>query len=273
MKAIIRNIPNGVTCLNLLCGCVGIILLITDGINKCSGATIAACYLVFASAAFDFLDGLVARLLHVTSPIGKDLDSLADVISFGLLPALIGFKLFVSIHAHHDTGTLVLAALFLLVPLAGAIRLARFNNDTSQSLSFKGLPIPANGLVIASIAIFILSKGHIFNLYRGWTEEHLLTSRHIPVYTGLAAVYTSKVFLAALPVVLSFLMVSPFRLMAFKLKGFTVRKYLFHLLFLGSAIIAGILLGFASAPIILLLYFLFSILHFRFNDHEVQSGN
>ena len=137
MNAIRNNIPNAITSLNLLFGCMACIAALSNG---CLVAPyIIAFYFIALSAVADFLDGLVARWLHAVSAIGKELDSLADLVSFGLAPALI---LYSKMSQYDD----LLALFALLLPVFGALRLARFNVDTNQATTFTGLPIPANAI-------------------------------------------------------------------------------------------------------------------------------
>ena len=142
MNAIRNNIPNAITSLNLLCGCMACISAFSGGEMLCSGMKGYewAFVLIAMSAVADFLDGLVARLLHAVSAIGKELDSLADLVSFGLAPALILYNLMVA------QGAGGWAEVALMVPVFGALRLARFNVDTNQATTFTGLPIPANAI-------------------------------------------------------------------------------------------------------------------------------
>ena len=142
MNAIRNNIPNAITSLNLLCGCMACISAFSGSEMLCSGMKGYewAFVLIAMSAVADFLDGLVARLLHAVSAIGKELDSLADLVSFGLAPALILYNLMVA------QGAGGWAEVALMVPVFGALRLARFNVDTNQATTFTGLPIPANAI-------------------------------------------------------------------------------------------------------------------------------
>ncbi|MBO4611963.1 MAG: CDP-diacylglycerol--serine O-phosphatidyltransferase [Bacteroidaceae bacterium] len=143
-----KHIPNSLTCCNLICGCMA------------TGAAfhqhyVWALLMIVAGAVFDFFDGMVARLLGVSSPIGKELDSLADVVTFGVAPSAIIFGLFCEVHYPE-----------LLMPLAGyipytaflmaafsALRLAKFNLDERQTSSFIGLPTPANALFWGSLVV------------------------------------------------------------------------------------------------------------------------
>ena len=142
MKAIRNNIPNAITSLNLLFGCMACIAAFKCFDPACGGLKgyELAFILIALSAVADFFDGLVARLLHAVSGIGKELDSLADLVSFGLAPALILYNMMLGQGAGHW------ALVALLLPVFGALRLARFNVDTNQATTFTGLPIPANAI-------------------------------------------------------------------------------------------------------------------------------
>ena len=142
MNAIRNNIPNAITSLNLLCGCLACIMAFSCFDPVCGGLKGYQCtfILIALSAVADFLDGLVARLLHAVSAIGAELDSLADLVSFGLAPALILYNMMLGQGAGHW------ALVALMIPVFGALRLARFNVDTNQTTTFTGLPIPANAI-------------------------------------------------------------------------------------------------------------------------------
>ena len=138
IKAIRNNIPNAITSLNLFFGCMACIAALSNG---CLVAPyIIAINYIALSAVADFLDGLVARWLHAVSAIGKELDSLADLVSFGLAPALILYS-----RMSQDLND-IWSLSALLLPVFGALRLARFNVDTNQATTFTGLPIPANAI-------------------------------------------------------------------------------------------------------------------------------
>jgi CDP-diacylglycerol--serine O-phosphatidyltransferase len=142
MKAIRNNIPNAITSLNLLFGCMACIAAFRCFDPVCGGLKGYELAFIFIalSAVADFFDGLVARLLHAVSGIGKELDSLADLVSFGLAPVLILYNVMLGQGAGHW------ALLALLLPVFGALRLARFNIDTNQATTFTGVPIPANAI-------------------------------------------------------------------------------------------------------------------------------
>lgn len=144
----IFTIPNTLTCCNLICGCMA------------TGAAfhqhyVWALLMIVAGAVFDFFDGMVARALRISSPIGKELDSLADVVTFGVAPSTVIFALFCEVHCPEILLPLrpYLPYTAFLMAAFSALRLAKFNLDTRQSISFIGLPTPANALFWASLAV------------------------------------------------------------------------------------------------------------------------
>lgn len=139
MKRLSSYIPNVITCCNLLAGCLACIFAL-----KSAFETASACIII--AAVCDFLDGLSARLLHAYSPMGKELDSLSDLVSFGLAPGLMIYTLLSDYLLLPYGNFSNLAYIALLIPVAGGLRLAKFNIDDRQSTSFIGLPIPANAL-------------------------------------------------------------------------------------------------------------------------------
>jgi len=153
------HIPNAVTLLNLISGSVAAILLL-------KGYPTEAALLVGLSALFDFLDGFFAKLLNVKSMIGKELDSLADVISFGLVPALFLYYIMSRNELVESGNTLysILPYFSLLIAAFSALRLAKFNLDNRQTVSFLGLPTPANAVFIVSFAIVVLQGNSGFSI-------------------------------------------------------------------------------------------------------------
>lgn len=150
----IFTLPNGITCLNLLCGCFAIyssfkaIFLNEDVAGEASTIDMA-CIFIIAGAIFDFFDGMTARLLKISSPIGKELDSLADVVTFGIAPAVLCYALmrksgFSGVPGTETSEWLALSA-FIMAAFS-ALRLAKFNLDERQTTSFIGMPTPANAL-------------------------------------------------------------------------------------------------------------------------------
>lgn len=145
-NCITRHIPNALTCMNLFSGCIACVMAFHANFEM-------AMLFIVIGAVFDFFDGLAARLLHAYSNIGKDLDSLADDVSFGVAPALIVFSLFKEINYPDYLSFLAnwLPYAAFLIAVFSALRLAKFNNDTRQTTSFIGLPVPANALFWASL--------------------------------------------------------------------------------------------------------------------------
>lgn len=162
---ITRHIPNTLTCLNLFSGGVACVMAFEAKYEL-------ALAFIILSAVFDFFDGMMARMLNAHSPIGKDLDSLADDVSFGVAPSLIVFSLFKEMH--YPAGMESIAPFFpylaFLLSIFSALRLAKFNNDTRQTSSFIGLPVPANALFWGSL----VAGGHDFLVTESFNPFYLL---------------------------------------------------------------------------------------------------
>ena len=247
-----KNIPNLFTLLNLVFGCIAIIYTLQNGIvitADAEGALLLdipekiwmASLFIGLAAVVDFLDGFVARLFNASSEMGKQLDSLADVVSFGVAPGMIIYQFlrlsFAQGEGGIDTSILWLAPAFIL-PCAAAWRLARFNLDNSQSFSFKGMPVPAVGIFVASLPLIY------WNVNEAWIQELLL----------------NKWFLYGLVVVLSWLMVSNLPLMALKFKDYSIKNNLPKLLLLIIAVVAFVMVKWLAIPITVLAYVLLSLL-------------
>ena len=227
MKIIRNNIPNAITSLNLLCGCIACISAFKGQELVCGSLNGYECaYLLIALAALaDFLDGLVARLLHAVSAIGKELDSLADLVSFGLAPAMVLYNLMVG---HGFDGWALVA---MLLPVFGALRLARFNIDTNQATTFTGLPIPAN-------AIFWVG-------FTAWFAEQTL-----PLW-----------LVVVLIVVLALLMVCNLRMFSLKMHNLaSLKQNWAQYLLLIAAVAFVVILGLPGLAATIALYVLLSII-------------
>lgn len=178
--AIVRNIPNTITCCNLFSGCIAAYMAF-QGNYKLSLTFIVI------GAVFDFFDGMTARLLHVSSPIGKELDSLADDITFGLAPAAIAFSLFKEVH--YPDFLMPLAEIMpytaFLIAVFSGLRLAKFNIDSRQTSSFIGMPTPANALFWASLSV----GGHAF----------VVSDSFNAIYLFILVVVMSLLLIAELP--------------------------------------------------------------------------
>lgn len=247
-----KQIPNLFTLLNLVFGCLAIVFTLQNGIMitvDSEGTELLyipekiwmASLFIGLAAVVDFLDGFVARLFKASSEMGKQLDSLADLVSFGVAPGLIIYQ-FLRLSFAQDAGGLDVSVLWLLpafvLPCAAAWRLARFNLDTSQSLSFKGMPVPATGIFVASLPLIY------WNVNNDMVRDLLL----------------NKWVLYALVAVLSWLMVSTLPLMAFKFKDFSLKNNWPKYLLVVIAIAAIAILKWLAAPVIVLAYILVSLL-------------
>ena len=230
MNAIVKNIPNSITCLNLLSGCFACIFAFQgqyDWVALCIGL----------SALFDFLDGMAARLLHAYSPLGIELDSLADLISFGLAPGLMVMHLMAYNSTFHGMAEYqswwALSA--LLIPVFSALRLAKFNIDTRQTTSFIGLPVPANALFWIGICQAVLRM-------------------ESPV-CGYAIV--------ALVIIFSLLLVSEIPMFSLKFKNLKWKENYLRYLIIAVAAICLISLGLAGLAATIGLYIVLSLLTAR----------
>ncbi|MDN5201535.1 CDP-diacylglycerol--serine O-phosphatidyltransferase [Fulvivirgaceae bacterium BMA10] len=224
-----KHIPNLFTLGNLLCGCIGTI-------EALHGNLINAAWLIWAAAVFDFLDGFLARLLRTHSEIGKQLDSLADMITFGVLPSMIMFEML-----NQVSGILWLPYFAFLIALFSALRLAKFNIDENQSNSFIGLPTPANALFISSFPFFVFKENFF-----------------------LGELIDLQWLLLIITVVFSYLMVANIEMIALKFKNFSWadNKIKFVLIGLSILLIAG--LKISGIPIIIILYVSLSGISNRF---------
>jgi len=227
-----KHIPNFITSLNLLSGCFGIGFVF-------GGNVIMASYLIGIAAIFDLLDGMVARLLNVKSEFGKQLDSLADLISFGLLPGIILYSLLRIAFNEAEGFQAYLPFIAFLIPLFSALRLAKFNIDDKQAESFIGLPTPANAIFIASIPLILIQQNE----------------------TAISNLFGNPGFIIFLVLVLSFLLVAPIPLFSMKFKDLSWAKNYIQYIFIIISVILFIIFYFQAIPIIILLYILLSIIN------------
>ena len=223
-----KHIPNLLTCGNLACGCIGIDLAY-------QGNLVWAAYMIGFAAIFDFLDGFVARLLKVSSPIGKELDSLADMVTFGVLPGMMMLQML-------QNTSLEIPVIYLafLIPIFSALRLAKFNVDTRQSDSFLGVPTPANAIFIGSFP---------------------LVQKFAPQYSYLIE---NQLLLIIVTIVMSLLLVIEIRLIALKFKDYSWINNVFRYIFIASAIILAVALQYLAIPLIIMMYILLSIIEQTF---------
>ena len=213
---------------------------------------------MITAAIFDFFDGFVARLLKVSSPIGAQLDSLADMVTFGVVPgAMLLYYLrdglaieIVGIRSFLNNPILLIP---ILVPVFSALRLAKFNVDTRQSDSFRGLPTPASALWVISIPLII----EFMPFHMGWQPENVIVDTWFVVSSAIG---------------LSVLMVSDIPLLAMKFKSFGWKGNEFRFIFLIISVVLLIILRPLAIPIVLSLYVLISLLNNLTTKHnEIQS--
>lgn len=242
-----KQIPNLFTLLNLVFGCIAIIYIFkndgflftnTPGIFS-MGLMIGGVYIFFA-AIVDFLDGFVARLFKATSEMGAQLDSLADAVTFGVAPGMIMYRLLqialVKSGMPADNTWLLLPA--VLIPCAGVWRLARFNLDKEQTYYFKGVPIPAAGLVIASLPFVLNSDNN----------------------SQIAAYLYNPYVLYAVTGIVSFLMVSRIPLISLKFKNFSLKSNTDKFVLLIIGLLSVIFLKWLAVPVIFTAYVLVSLI-------------
>ncbi|PHS68384.1 MAG: phosphatidylserine synthase [Flavobacterium sp.] len=240
-----KHIPNLITSLNLLSGCIAILFVV-------SGDLVVASFLVLIGLFFDFFDGLAARLLHVQSEIGLQLDSLADMVTFGVVPGLMMFQLLNKAMMPHvletgfeasetiygfEAGMSLLPFFGMLIILASAYRLAKFNVDSRQTTSFIGLPTPANTLIIISLPL-------------------MFQFQYSPL---LESIIFNQWFLIGLTLVSSFLLNAEIPLFALKFKTWDFASNKKRYIFLAISLVALVILKFIAIPLIILFYILLSL--------------
>jgi CDP-diacylglycerol--serine O-phosphatidyltransferase len=248
-----KQIPNLFTLANLFLGCMAIVQIMQTGLSlsvDASGENLVeipeqiylASILIAAAAVVDFFDGFVARLLKVPSEMGKQLDSLADVVSFGVAPGLIIYQFLRLSFAQHDGGLDISSAFLLpafLVPCAGAYRLARFNIDTEQSYGFKGVPIPAAGIWVASFPLVYWFAKDL------WIIELLRSYWFWYAVIGLS----------------SYLMISTLPMMAMKFKEFSIKALLPFIIIAIVSLVSAVLFGWLAVSIGFIAYVILSLLY------------
>jgi CDP-diacylglycerol--serine O-phosphatidyltransferase len=247
-----KQIPNLFTLLNLVFGCLAIVFTLQNGILITvdeNGTELLyipekiwmASLFIGLAAVVDFLDGFVARFFNASSEMGKQLDSLADLVSFGVAPGMILYQ-FLRLSFAQEEGGLDVSLLWLvpvfILPAAAAYRLARFNLDSSQSYYFKGMPVPAVGMFVASLPLIY------WNINEDVIRNLLL----------------NKWFLYGITLLLSWLMVSRIPLMAMKFKDYSINNNVPRYLLVVISIVAVIILKWLALPVIILAYVILSLL-------------
>lgn len=249
-----KHIPNAITCGNLFCGCLAIVCAF-------KGELVWTAYLVGIAAVLDFFDGFVARLLKVGGEMGKQLDSLADMVTFGVVPGVVMFNMMPN---HYGMGFLnspnecydqpILELLFQLsgfiITIFSCIRLAKFNIDTRQTDSFIGVPTPANTILICSIPLINHFQPDILGF-------------HIYTLTG------NSYFLIGLTLLMSYLLIAELPLFALKFKNFGWADNKIRYSFLIISVILLILFQFIAIPFIIFLYIVLSIINNMMNKTKI----
>ncbi len=228
-----KHIPNFITSLNLTSGFTAVIL-------AAGGNIVAASWFIVAAMVFDFLDGFSARMLKAYSAIGKELDSLADVVSFGVAPAIIIYNFLTTGSSESSfkiAGADIMILVAALMPVCAALRLAVFNLDESQTTSFKGLATPANAIAVISLVI----AGH-------YSESEFILS-----ITG------NKLITSLLTIALSLLMVSRLELFSLKISDLRLKGNEGRYLMLVLIAVSFAILGMSAAALIIPIYIVSSL--------------
>ena len=226
-----QHIPNALTCGNLVSGCISILFI-------AYGMPVKAAIMIFVAGLFDFLDGFSARLLKAHSPIGADLDSLADVVSSGVAPGFIMYWLMLrAADLPHVVwlGINVLPCMAFLLPVFSAIRLAKFNIDDTQKTSFRGLPAPGMAIFIASLPLALSQLGHLTDGVLGYWA-----------CLGITLIF-------------SFMMVSRLRFFSFKMKSAKWKGNEIRWIFLVVAVASVAVFRLVALPFVMVGYILLSI--------------
>ncbi|MFS4483072.1 CDP-alcohol phosphatidyltransferase family protein [Hyunsoonleella sp. 2307UL5-6] len=243
-----RHIPNAITLLNLLCGCIAALFVV-------HGNFIAGALFVFLGIFFDFFDGFAARKLNVQSELGVQLDSLADMVTSGLVPGLVMYKLLelsddrIIKHIENSqqwTETMLFAGikisivplLGLSITLASAYRLAKFNIDTEQQNFFKGLPTPANTLLIIALPLILEYQNN----------------------DAINAIILNKWFLIGLTIFSCWILNANVKLFALKFKEYGFKANAIRYIFIILCLVLLIVLKFAAIPLLIVLYIIMSII-------------
>jgi CDP-diacylglycerol--serine O-phosphatidyltransferase len=243
-----KQIPNTITLLNLVCGCLAII----STFHKTFELTAT---LVVLAAVLDFFDGFAARLLKVNSEMGKQLDSLADMVTFGVVPGFVMYQLIIfdigssSAYIGPNEPVWSLAYIALVIPVFSAYRLAKFNIDTRQSDSFIGLPTPANALFICFLPMLMIPDGN-----------------------AIADFLLKPYVLIAICIVQSYLMIAEIPLIALKFKKFSFagNEWRYVLIILGFVLL--VILKQKAVPLIIILYVILSLLQNSLSKPNISSN-
>lgn len=233
MMTIKKQVPNTITLLNLFCGCIAMVFALNKEFEM-------AFYFVSLGIFLDFFDGFFARLFQVSSPLGLQLDSLADMVTSGVVPGIVMYQLMGSSSGYPKLGWIVEPFPFVgfLITLGSCYRLANFNIDTRQTDSFIGLPTPANALFILSLPLVLRNLDSFFVL-------ELLTNPFVLIGITLLSVYMLN---AEIP------------LFSLKIKQMSLKKNALQIGFLLSSVVLIASFQYAGIPLLIVLYVLLSVI-------------
>jgi CDP-diacylglycerol--serine O-phosphatidyltransferase len=233
-----KHIPNTITLLNLLCGCVALIFVSNDNFEM---AFFFVCFGIF----LDFFDGFFARLFKVSGPLGLQLDSLADMVTSGVVPGFVMFKMMLSSNVSMSEGFLqYFPYLAFVITLGSCFRLAKFNIDTRQTDSFIGLPTPAN-------ALFILSLPLVLKYYA--TDSLIVIE-----------IFTEKWVLLLISLFSAYILNAEIPLFSLKIKKFNFKDNVLQIIFLTIAVLLLVFLNYLAIPLIIIFYVLLSVINNKF---------
>lgn len=229
-----KHIPNLITLLNLFCGCIAVVFISKDNF-------LMAFYFVCLGIFLDFFDGFFARLFKVSSPLGLQLDSLADMVTSGVVPGYVMFSL-LKMSQNPTTSNLIVPYLGFIITLGSCYRLANFNIDTRQTDSFIGLPTPANALFILSLPL-VLKYSDSLAVFEVLSNQWVLLA---------ITLFSAYILNAEIP------------LFSLKIKDFTFKKNALQLVFLLLSVLLLIFLHYLGIPLVIILYVLLSVVNNKF---------
>jgi CDP-diacylglycerol---serine O-phosphatidyltransferase len=246
-----KQIPNLFTLLNLVFGCIAIILILQSGesITTINGENLVinlpekmayASFFIFAAGIVDFLDGFLARLMKASSEMGKQLDSLSDCVTFGVAPSMIMYQLLRMSYLKEETAfdtSIWLLLPAILIACGAAWRLAKFNIDTRQTISFRGVPTPITGFMVAALPLVVW--------YNSWDLAEFVLNRWV---------------LYGITVLISYLMVSDLPIMSLKFKDYSFKGNQPKIILAVISIILAVVFQWAAIPLIYLTYVALSLL-------------
>ena len=228
-----KHIPNLITLLNLFSGCIALVFAFNQDFEM-------AFYFVSLGIFLDFFDGFFARLFHVSSPLGLQLDSLADMVTSGVVPGLVMFQMMISHASTAVEGHLqFFPYLGFIITLGSCYRLANFNIDTRQTDSFIGLPTPANALFILSLPLVLQSTNSLF----------------------MIELLSNQWFLLVITLLSAYMLNAEIPLFSLKIKKFSLKENALQIVFLASSFLLLVFLQYFGIPLLILLYVLLSIVN------------